>query len=101
MGCGPTLNLVVSKFNSHVLPTWLGGPSCGEAGQEVPQAPILLGGPHWAPWASHMLIWNRFGSAYMLRSAKESGGAQGRNNRPWSKGVDLHVTGVPGWDVVL
>lgn len=53
MGCGPTLNLVVSKFNSHVLLTWLAGYYCGEAGEEVSQAPVLwvalagtLGWPH-------------------------------------------------------
>lgn len=57
----------------------------------------------WLPlglWAGHVLIWsirrNRLGSAYMLRSAKECGGALGRNNRPWSKGVDLPVTCMSG-----
>lgn len=92
MGCGLTLNFVVSNFSSSVLLTWLIASYHGEAGLS-----------HWVSRVGHVLIWstrrNGLGSAYMRRSAKECGGAQGRNNRPQSKGVDLHVTCMPGWDV--
>lgn len=81
MGCELTLNLLCPTslliFFSHGF---------------LPLTVEKLG-PHWASWADSMLIWNtrrnRLGSAYMLRTAKECGGAQGRNNRPRSKGVDL------------